>query len=376
MARHASLKFWHRWFGILVGGWLMLLAITGMAIAWYDELDTALNPDLRQTAITGKKPVSLDTVIANAEFALPGFSVNNAILAPDANYTHWLIGRQVLADGSARAMQLFVEPTGGTVTGWRESGALRFDRHHFPDFLYGLHTELLADETGATIVGIIGILWMLDHFLSLPLAFPKRQKWREAFRLNRRKGSLRRLFDWHRAQGVWLWLLTFTITITGVTLTFPNASRNLMQPLSPVSGRLHETMPEVSHEANIGVDAAISRVTSDITQVHSVRIFPALNQYAVRTYDNRDPDNQGRLWTYVSMDSGKITGPRHDVGESAGDLFFAWQYPLHSGHAAGFAGRLIVTFAGLMTILLCYSGLRLVWRRRRNSNSQSSAIRP
>lgn len=369
MQLRASLKFWHRWFGILIGGWLMLLAITGMAIAWYDELDTALNPDLRQAQISGNGPASLDTVVANAEAALPGFSVNNAILAPEAGYTHWLIGRQALPGGGVRAMQLFVDPASGTVAGWRESGALQFDRHHFPDLLYGLHTELLADEIGATIVGIIGLLWMLDHFLSLPLAFPNRQKWGKAFRMTGRKGSLRRLFDWHRAKGMWLWLLTFTITLTGITLAFPNASRDLMQPLSPISERLHETMPETNGEIGIGLDDAVSRVTADMSRVHSVRIFPAIGKYAIRTYDDRDPDNQGRLWIYVSMVDGAITGRRHDIGKTVGDLFFAWQYPLHSGHAAGFAGRLIVTLVGLMTFLLCFSGLRLVWRRRRNGSS-------
>lgn len=366
MQRRAGLKFWHRWFGILIGGWLMLLAVTGMAIAWYDELDTALNPDLRQAEISSADPASLDVVVANAEAALPGFSVNNAILAPEAGYTHWLIGRQALPAGDVRAMQLFVDPVSGTVAGWRESGALQFDRHHFPDLLYGLHTELLADEIGATIVGIIGLLWMLDHFLSLPLAFPNRQKWRDAFRMTGRKGSLRRLFDWHRAKGMWLWLLTFTITLTGVTLAFPNASRDLVQPLSPISERLHETMSETNGEIGIGLDDAVSRVTTDLSQVHSVRVFPTVGQYAVRTYDDRDPDNQGRLWTYVSMADGAITGQRHDLGTSGTDLFFAWQYPLHSGHAAGFVGRLIVTLVGLMTFLLCYSGLRLVWRRRNN----------
>lgn len=367
MRRRAGLKLWHRWFGILIGGWLMLLAITGMAIAWYGELDRALNPDLRQAKIISGNSVSLNTVVASAEAALPNFSVSNALLAPEPGYTHWLIGRQILPNGDGRSMQVFVDPASGIVSGWRESGALRFDRHHFPDFLYGLHTELLADETGATIIGIIGVLWLLDHFFSLPLSFPNRQKWRDAFGMAGSKGSLRRLFDWHRAKGMWLWLLTFTITLTGVTLTFPNASRDLVQPLSPISGRLHENMPNADRTGTrIGIDKAISRVTSDISQVHSVRILPAVGQYAVRTYDDRDPDNQGRLWTYVSMYDGTISGKRHDIGESGGDLFFAWQYPLHSGHAAGFAGRIIVTLTGLMTLLLCYSGLRLTWRRRKN----------
>ncbi|MEW4466331.1 PepSY-associated TM helix domain-containing protein [Parasphingorhabdus sp. JC815] len=363
MQRRIGLKLWHCWFGILVGGWLMLLAVTGVAIAWYDELDIALNPDLRLTEISDHASISLDVVLDNAEAALPGFSANNIMLAPANGKTHWLLGRQSLPDGASLPMQVFADPATGTITGWRVSGGLHLDRQHFPDLLYGLHTELLAGETGATFIGIIGLLWLLDHLLAVPLAFPKLQKWPAAFQLAGKKGSLRRLFDWHRAMGMWLWLATFTITLTGVTLAFPNASRDLIRQVSPVSERLHESMPEAEiDEVTVGLNDAIARAGPG--QVHSVRILPSVGQYAVRTYDQRDPDNQGRMWTYVDMADGSITGQRHDNGETGGDLFFAWQYPLHSGHAAGLGGRLSVTLVGLATIWLCISGLRLVWRRR------------
>ena len=70
-----------------------------------------------------------------------------------------------------------------------------------------------------------------------------------------------------------------------------------------------------------------------------MRLFPRARAYAVRTFDAaRDPDDQGRLWTYVNMESGAIMGQRHDVGTSAGDLFLGWQYALHSGKFAGLPG--------------------------------------
>lgn len=105
---------------------------------------------------------------------------------------------------------------------------------------------------------------------------------------------------------MWLWLLTFTITLTGVTLAFSNAGRDLVQPFSPISERLHEAMPETDEEIAIGLGAAVARVTANMGQAHSVRFFPAIRQYAVRTYDDRDPDSQGRLWTYVSMVDGAV----------------------------------------------------------------------
>jgi uncharacterized iron-regulated membrane protein len=84
----------------------------------------------------------------------------------------------------------------------------------------------------------------------------------------------------------------------------------------------------------------------------------------VRSFDARDIDDLGRLWTYVSMVDGRVLGQRHDNGSSAGDTFFAWQYPLHSGRAFGLPGQALVSAAGIGTTLLCVTGVWLWWRRR------------
>lgn len=63
------------------------------------------------------------------------------------------------------------------------------------------------------------------------------------------------------------------------------------------------------------------------------------------------------------MEGGQVREQRHDLG--AGDVFFAWQYPLHSGKGLGLAGRLLVLAGGLSTAMLCLTGLWLWWKRRR-----------
>lgn len=67
------------------------------------------------------------------------------------------------------------------------------------------------------------------------------------------------------------------------------------------------------------------------------------------------------------MSDGSIVGQRHDVGDSAGDTFFAWQYPLHSGQAFGLTGRIIVFAGGIATAAFCVTGVMLCWRRRKAS---------
>lgn len=357
-------KLWHRWFGLLGGLWLLLLAVTGSAITFYEELDTWLNPDWRTVPVASSPPAPLDTVLARAEAALPGFAPNMIQMPVRADGTIWMMGRAEVAGAPAR-VQLFSDPRDGKVLGWRALGRLSLDRRHLMDLVYGLHVDLLAGEWMTWFFGLISLAWLVDHLLALWLAVPKGAKWAHAFVLRGRRGSLRRLFDWHRAPGIWGWPVTFVLALTGVTLAWPETSREAVAIATPVGGRLHERWPDVAPPvAPIGLDEAVAAVTAHRPDLHSIRVLPDHAAYAVRTYDPRDPDYQGRLWTYISMADGRPLGRRHDNGDSAGDLFFAWQYPLHSGQALGEPGRWIVFASGALTTLLVVSGWLLWWRRR------------
>lgn len=362
--RHA-LKLWHRWFGLVAGLWLALLAATGIAVTFYDELDSALNADWRTVPVS-ETVAPIGDAVAAAQRTLPGFAPNMIELPGHPGDSLWMMGRAPV-EGSPRQVQLFVDPRDGSVLGWREVGAIVFDRRHAMDLIYGLHIDLLAGPWMTWFFGLVSLLWVIDHSVAAALSFPKGMHWLRALRVEGRRGSLKRLFDSHRAWGLWFLPVTFVLAVTGVTLAWPDDSREAVALLSPITGRLHETMPDVPEGgARIDVDAAVALVAGDTrARVHSIRLFPDHGVYAVRTFDPRDRDDQGRLWHYVAMNDGRITGTRHDNGATAGDQFFAWQYPLHSGKAFGLAGRLLVLLGGIVTLWLCISGVRLWWRRRR-----------
>lgn len=363
-------RVWHRWFGILGGLWLLLLAVTGSAITFYDELDSWLNPDLRSIPVAAEHHAPVDLAVVRAQAALPGFAPNNILMPSHPRGTIWMLGRAPIGEGRPRGVQIFADPRDGRTLGWRESGKLALDRQHIMDILYGLHVDLLAGEWMTWFFGLVSLAWLIDHLIALWLAVPLLAKWRSAFAVAGRPGSLRRLFDWHRAPGMWGWPVTFVLALTGVTLAWPGDSRVAVSIVSPVSERLHEHWPDVPPpERVIGLDRAIAAVTNDRADVHSLRILPDHAAYAVRTFDPRDPDYQGRLWTYVAMADARILGQRHDNGSSAGDVFFAWQYPLHSGQALGEPGRWIVFASGFLTSALVITGWMLWLRRRRSQRT-------
>ncbi len=359
-----AIKLWHRWFGLVAGVWLLLLAVTGSAIAFYDELDTALNPDLRRVAPAAVE-APIDVAIARAAVALPGFAPSQIDLPDRPGETIWMIGRAPLvADDPPRPMQLFADPATGATLGWRESGRLALDRRHLMDVIYGLHVDLLVAPWVTWAFGLVSLLWVIDHGLSLVLAIPRLRRWREAFAIAGKAGSLRHLFDLHRAPGLWAFPLTLMLAVTGVTLAWPDDSRDAVRLISPVGERLHEHWPDIAPpERPIPLADAMQRVAPR-DQIDSLRLLPDHAAYVVRTFDPRDLDDQGRLWTYVSMTDGRVLARRHDNGDSPGDQFFAWQYPLHSGKLLGLTGRILVAVGGGVTVLLAVTGVWL-WLRRR-----------
>lgn len=358
-------RIWHRWFGILGGLWLLLLAVTGSAVTFYDEFDSWLNPDLRTIPAVAVRHAPLDLAVKRAEAALPGFAATNILMPSHPRGTFWMLGRAPLGEGKPRPVQLFADPRDGRVLGWRESGKVSLDRRHVMDVLYGLHVDLLAGPWMTWFFGLVSLAWLVDHVIALWLAVPRLARWRTAFAVAGGRASLRRLFDWHRAPGMWAWPVTFVLALTGVTLAWPEGSRDAVRLVSPVSDRLNEGWPEVEPPARpVSVEAAIAAVTRDRAQVHSVRVLRDHAAYAVRTFDARDRDDQGRLWTYVAMADARIIARRHDNGTSAGDEFFAWQYPLHSGKALGAMGRWVMFVGGVVTSFLVITGW-LLWLRRR-----------
>ena len=364
-----ALRAWHRWFGLGAALWLLLLALTGSAIAFYDELDRALNPDWRGVVTAGAPPpVRADAALVTVRAALPDFSPRMVDLPNRAGETITMIG-SMAKNGADVPAHAFVDAEGRTVLGWRESGVLSLGRRHLMDTIYGLHVDLLLGETAAWLLGLLALFWMLDHLAALALSFPSRSRWREAFTIQGRGFSLRWLFDLHRAAGLWLYPLTFTLALTGLCLTWHEETRWVARWAAPVSERLHLSMPKRSAPATpLGADAALTKVQALTgARADSLVLLPRQGVYGVRSFDARDLDGMGRLWTYVDMADGRIVGQRHDNGRGPGDAFFAWQYPLHSGKLLGLPGRGLVAIVGLLTIGLILAGVWL-WARRHFRN--------
>ncbi|MDG2523008.1 PepSY-associated TM helix domain-containing protein [Caulobacter segnis] len=366
MARaRRALRLWHKVFGLGAALWLVLLSATGSAIVFYDELDRWLNPDLRAVA-AGPAAASIKTVVETSQVSVPGFTPRIVDLPNRPGDSFMLVGAIERGQKSFPA-QVFVDPRDGALLGFRITDGAHFDRRRLMDTLYALHMDLMAGPVIAWFLGLVALLWAIDHVPAAMLAAPRIGRSLEALKIGGKGFNTRRLFDLHRAPGLWLWPVTLMLALTGVLLAWPESTRDAMRRFSPVNERLHYEMPAKGPPKDaVTPDQAIIAAAPE-GEVDSLQLLPRQGLYAVRSFDRRDLDDIGRLWTYVDMADGRVVARRHDNGETVGDAVFAWQYPLHSGKAFGLAGRIAVLAGGIVTLLLCVSGL-ILWRRRSRSS--------
>lgn len=375
MKLRRGLVFWHRWFGLLGGVWLFALALTGSIVVFYEELDHALNRDLFELA-PGGRVLPVAELVATVEDAYPGTYASYVDLPDHDRATEPLIVFPRVKKGSdvtlPAGFHVFVDPTSGEILADRVFGAFELDRRHLSMLVYRLHRDLYLGRTGSIALGLLALLWVLDHLASVVLSFPQPKKWLDSFRVKKSVRGIKRVWSLHRAIGLWLLPVTFALALSGVYFNWYPLFLDAVDQVSPLTPRYDKTvepLDEPLYDAPVDLDAALDAFelvdakADEAAKIDSVSVLPHLGLYWLRVFDARDLSRYGTSYVHVDMATGEVVSDRHARDGSAGDEFVAWQYPLHSGQAFGWPGRIAVLFAGLATCTLTATGF-VIWARK------------
>lgn len=369
---------WHRWFGIIAGPWLLIVAASGIFLVFYQELDRAANPDFYRASAAPQGRVA--AAIAAAEQSAPGSMA--AYVRMPAAPGETLIVNLVDRPGHAGAVgdagrEVFVDPGPAAITGSRTWGEAGLSRAQLMPMVYRLHYALLAGSLVEWLLGLLAMAWLVDHVAALPLAMRSARQWRDALRLRWRARGHRRLFDLHRAGALWLLPVTAMLAFSGVAFNLNAEFRTMLGLFSRPAGEPWADRPALSRPLlapPVDADAALATAARLAApgRITGLRLDPAQGLWLVDTTDPRDPapDYGGRTIA-IDARSGALVGDHHFAQGSAADTVLAWQYPLHSGRAFGWPGRLLVLAAGLVTLALIITGYSLWWTRRRARRSVS-----
>jgi uncharacterized iron-regulated membrane protein len=384
----------HRWLGLFTAVFLALAGVTGAIIAWEHELDGWLNPAFYESPISTvtTSPLAIADAIEQAD---PRVVVTYLPLAtvPGEAMQVWVDPRTDPATSTpfdVDVNEIGVDPHTGREQARRFWGRTSLARENVIPFLYKFHSTLQLPEVGGydvgtLFMGIVAIVWTIDALVALWLSFPSFQSWRKSFAFRWKRGGHALTFDLHRSGGVWIWALMTAFAMTAVAM---NLRTEVVVPivgaLSPLSASPFDrrTRADADRDTPAAIDrAGALRLARDEAMRRGWTTPPGALLYSseYRIYgvgffapeDEHADYSLGNRWLYFDAQDGTPAGADLPGHGSAGDVFLAAQFPIHSGRLLGTPGRVLVSLLGVAIATLSVTGI-VIWARKRRARMRMS----
>lgn len=354
----------HLWLGLSLGLLFAVLGLTGSALVFYSDIDTALHPTVQ---VTRNSPASGGTVPAWDRALATGharwndaggkwsFELTGEPGPIPARYYPMPGGHGVrlmvwFSTDGKRILR--AEPWGGYLMSW----------------VYQLHMQLLAGATGGQVVGWSGV-GMLLLLVSGLLTWWPRGSWKKALAFKRDAAPIRRFRDLHKLSGLASMPLLFILVATGVLLALPSVTQTLLAPSTIPAPTSSDTRGK-----RISIVQALATGRRALPEGRIVFVdVPTSGTAPIRVRVQVPGDPHERFpGSYVFIDSfsGRVLAI-HDVRRAnTGSAIARWIRTLHDGTVGGTTTRVLALLLGFVPALLFATGV-LHWLRRRRSSHAS-----
>jgi len=407
----------HRWLGLSTALFLIVAGLTGAVISWDHEIDEWLNADIMRTHARGslRNPLELAAAVhafdtrAEVSYMTLGLEAGHAALFLVRPRINPATGQRFVLDYDT----VYVDPVTARVTGQRNARSLALSRRNLMPWLRHLHESLHlpafwgSDRWGFWLMGGVALMWLIDSFVALGLTLPRRQKtttaqsppytwrawrswlgrWQRAWLLRWRAGGYKLNFDLHRAGGLWAFVFIVIIAFTSFSLNlYREVFYPLMRMVSTTTPGPYESLTPAPFgrfiEARIDFAQAIEiarREGQRLGLSHPPGGIWYGGDYPFYNVSFFDPGNEsgamgmGLSNIYVSSETGEILGRHRPWHGTAADVFVQLQLPLHSGRILGLPGRILMSFMGLVVVMLSVTGI-VIWERKRRGRLAGLAV--
>jgi uncharacterized iron-regulated membrane protein len=365
----------HLWIGLSVGLLFVLLGLTGSALVFYQEIDTALHPAIRRQATAPapgwNSPVwdrALGTLRARwpddgGQWRLEATGDPGPIPA-----RHYPGG--TAAGHMTRRMMIWLSPDGARI--------LRHDRwgDYAMSWIYELHMDLLSGEAGHQLVGWSGLVFALLLLTGLAAWWP-RGGWRKAAAFKRRAVPLRRLHDIHKLTGLIGLPLLLLFALTGFLLALPAQSDRLLAGLVGPVDTPPAPRSTVLDAPQISLTAALAAGHRALPQARLAWIEvppPGAGVIKLRVQVPGDPSRRfPHSYIHIDQYSGRVLAIQDARTSGLATTITNWLHPLHDASVGGLPTRLLAFLAGLLPAILFTTGLWR-WRLRRARRAPSIGV--
>jgi len=372
----------HLWLGLGLGLPMAIFGITGSILVFWQEIDAGLNPDLyeiHRTGESGARNYELATQQAVRK-APAGWESAWASVPEDADTAlalHFFYPQEIAERVGVSSLNVFVNPYDGTLLGTRVFyHPTNPFNHCFIGFIFKLHYALLSGSAGVTLVGAMAVLLFIGCLSGLILWWPLDRKWRRALTIKGSAGGVRLNHDIHQASGFYFTPVLIAVIVSGIYFNLPDEFRWLVERFSPLTPEVQKSGIPERQILGISVDTLLSQTSSAKSDAQLGSLSFNGTEWRVITACYRNvPELSGHFVPtrchVLDRLNGELLQIQDPQNATAGDVFIQWQWPLHSGQALGWTGRILVFICGLLCALLFVTGL-LRWNHRRLARKLSA----
>jgi uncharacterized iron-regulated membrane protein len=343
----------HQWVGLAAAAFLVVIAASGSALVFENEIDRALNPVLSYVPNNDRRlrPLPLEELVARVNAERPDDPVGGVRIAdrPDQAY-----------EFSSRVRRsTFVDPYLGRVLGSRDRETSLARRLHL------LHTRFVAGDIGERMVGWFSVALLGLATSGLVLWWP-----RKIAALHSSSSWKRLNFDLHNVLGFYSWFVIVAITLSGVLIAFESTTDPLVRRLND---RLEPPSPQSTPAPGakrITLDQAIAIGESVLPGAAASNINVPATPKAVFRILKKFPEDRtpaGRSRVYIDQFSGAALLIENTRTASLGTRILNLKRSAHTGDIFGAPTQALYFLVSLGIAVQAITGVLIWWNARKRT---------
>lgn len=346
----------HLYIGLLASIFLVLLGVSGAVIAFEDDLNRALNPEMLKVQPSGDR-LSWDAVRARVEQQEAGWKVVRYYFPQHANDSLYIRLRSL---STKEIKHMYVNQYTGAVIGDASVG------NRFTLFMHDLHVNLAGGKAGSKIVVASTAALLLLAITGIVLWWP-----RKIFRFTAGSSLPRLNNDLHRSLGFWTSLAMFMFSVTGLLLHYQSGGKlleimnaNAAEVNFPATGTSIGSLVESAQKAASG--AEVIRLMLPEKRGDDILVqarYPEDHTPAGRTYMNLDA-RTGAVRTITSSRMAPLWLT----------ALVVYVRELHTGTILGTPTRVLMAILSLLMCLLAFTG-PMIWLNKKLAINKGRRVR-
>ncbi|MEQ1948573.1 MAG: PepSY-associated TM helix domain-containing protein [Bryobacteraceae bacterium] len=381
----------HRYVGLAMAAFLTLVALTGSLLAFREEIERLVAPQLYAKPRPGVAPLDLPTLMARAQEQLPHARVDGVTLMHPDQAVVLPTPKTDPSTGKPYNLgftQFYIDPWTGKELAHRNRNDLSDGLVNLMPFMLQLHDKLVLGPGGYIFMGIVALFWTIDCFVAFYLTMPPVlthffRHWKPSWFIKANAGPYRLNLDLHRAFGLWLLPMLFVFAWSGVMYNlrpwvyepvtkalFGLNDRSVAQDFAALRNSRKGVKPMETVDWNRAL-AEGRRLLADkaaqegtmLGEPRSLAYMAQFNSYSYSATVGHGDEMRLVMFDPATSETLFYLNPNPQK-MGLGETISRWLSRLHTAHTIGLLYQTFVAFLGLVIAMFSVTGVYLWWKKR------------